>query len=136
MLSIICFMVSWSRWWGWCRGQGKGAAKAAKIIVVKIIVMLVAAFDHVTIMAKTAKIIVVMVTMVVFVTLDHVIVIVIVKNVKIILVTVIIKLVVTLDHVIVMFFGQPEGSMVIVCAQRGKVGSMLWWARAIEVHLH
>ena len=48
---------------------------------------------------------------------------------------VIVALLVTLDHVIVMLFGQPEGSMVIVCPQRGKVGSMLWWARAIEVHL-
>ena len=76
-------MVSWGRWWGWCRGQGKGAAKTAKIILVMVII----------------------------------------------------KLVVTLDHVIVMLLGQPEGSMVIVCAQRGKVGSMLWWARAIEVHL-
>ena len=76
-------MVSWGRWWGWCRGQGKGAAKTAKIIVVMVII----------------------------------------------------KLVVTLDHVVVMLFGQPEGSMVIVCAQRGKVGSMLWWSRAIEVHL-
>ena len=57
------------------------------------------------------------------------------ENVNIIVVMVIFVLVVTLDHVIVMFFGQPEGSMVIVCAQRGKMGSMLWWARAIEVHL-
>ena len=48
---------------------------------------------------------------------------------------VIVALLVTLDHIIVMLLGQPEGSMVIVCAQRGKVGSMLWWARAIEVHL-
>ena len=103
-------MVSWGRWWRWRRGQGKGAAKTARIIMVMIIVMII-------------------------VTLDHVIVIVIVKNAKIILVVVIIVLVVIMDHVIVMYFGQPEGSMVIVCAQRGKVGSMLWWARAIEVHL-
>ena len=84
MLSIICFMVSWCWWRGRCRGQGKGAAKTAKIIMVMVII----------------------------------------------------KLVVTLDHVMVILFRQPQGSMVIVCAQRGKVGSMLWWARAIEVHLN